>query len=81
MLHLKKAEIKLKYNNALSIEQDRIYKEQEDLEKHVSLINFTKQNVAATTSEIETFKGNQTKGSDVSNKLENFKTSKDDLKR
>lgn len=80
-MHLKKAEIKLKYNNALAIEQARIHAEQENLEKHVSLINFTKQNVVSTTNEIETMQGNQTKGSDISNRLENFKTQKEDLKR
>ena len=42
---LKKAEIKLKYSEALKVEEARINREQENFEKHLSLIHFCKENV------------------------------------
>jgi hypothetical protein len=35
---LKKAEVKLKYSDALKVEEARIAREQENFEKHLSLI-------------------------------------------
>ena len=49
---LKKAEIKLKYSEALKVEEARINREQENFEKHLSLIHFCKENVQTTTDEI-----------------------------
>ena len=54
---LKKAEIKLKYSDALKVEEARINREQENFEKHMSLIHFCKENVAKTTLEIENLRG------------------------
>ena len=70
---LKKAEIKLKYSEALKVEEARISREQENFEKHLSLIQFCKENVQRTTEEIENLRGKQIKGTDISNKLDNFK--------
>jgi hypothetical protein len=54
---LKKAEVKLKYSDALKVEEARINREQENFEKHLSLIHFCKENVAKTTSEVENLRG------------------------
>jgi hypothetical protein len=54
---LKKAEIKLKYSEALKVEEARINREQENFEKHLSLIHFCKENVQTTTDEIQNFRG------------------------
>jgi len=70
----KKAEVKLKYVEALGVEEVRIMREQENFEKHLSLIHFSRETVAKTTHEIENFKGRQIKGSDLANRVENFKT-------
>ena len=42
---IKKAEIKMKYADALKVEEARINREQENFEKHLSLIHFCKENV------------------------------------
>ena len=76
---LKKEEIKLKYSDALKLEEARINREQENFEKHLSLIQFCKENVQKTTSELENLKGKQIKGSDISNRLENFKRQEEEL--
>lgn len=70
---LKKAEIKLKYSEALKVEEARINREQENFEKHMSLVHFCKENVGKLAQEIDHFRGKQIKGSDVANRLENFK--------
>jgi hypothetical protein len=70
---IKKAEIKMKYADALKVEEARINREQENYEKHLSLIHFCKENVQKTTTEIENLRGKAIKGSDISNRLENFK--------
>ena len=54
---IKKAEIKLKYSDALKVEEARVLREQENFQKHLSLIQFCKDNVQKTTSEIENFRG------------------------
>lgn len=54
---LKKAEIKLKYSDALKVEEARIGREAENFEKHLSLIQFCKENVQKTTREIENLRG------------------------
>ncbi len=76
---LKKAEIKLKYSDALKVEEARIGREAENFEKHLSLIQFCKENVQKTTREIENLRGKQIKGSDISNRLENFKRQEEEL--
>jgi hypothetical protein len=42
---IKKAEVKMKYADALKVEEARINREQENFEKHLSLIQFCKENV------------------------------------
>lgn len=76
---LKKAEVKLKYSDALKVEEARIHREQENFEKHLSLIRFCAENVQKTTGEIENYRGKQIKGTDISNRLDNFKRAEDDL--
>ena len=76
---LKKAEVKLKYAEALKVEEARIHGEQENFEKHLSLVRFCGENVNKTTSEIENLRGKQIKGTDISNRLENFKRQEDEL--
>ena len=50
---MKKAETKLKYSDALKVEECRINREQENFEKHLSLVNFCKDNVSKSTKELE----------------------------
>jgi hypothetical protein len=45
----------------------------------LSLIHFCKENVQKTTTEIENLRGKAIKGSDISNRLENFKRQEDEL--
>ena len=51
-IQLKKAQTKLKYNDALKVEEMRINREQENFEKHLSLVNFCKENVVKSMKEI-----------------------------
>ena len=44
----KKAEVKLKYVEALQVEEARIVREQENFEKHLSLVQFCCENVKTT---------------------------------
>ena len=69
----KKAEVKLKYVESLQVEEARIMREQENFEKHLSLIHFCRENVSKTAHEIENYRGKQIKGSDLANRVENFK--------
>lgn len=43
------------------------------------MINFCKENVQKTTIEIDNFRGKQIKGTDVANRLENFRRQADEL--
>jgi hypothetical protein len=52
-VQLKKAETKLKYSDSLKVEECRINREQENFEKHLSLVNFCKENVKQNTKELE----------------------------
>lgn len=78
-IKLKKAETKLKYSDCLKVEEARINREQENFEKHMSLINFCKENVERTTNEIENLRGKKIQGSDISNRLDNFKRQEEEL--
>ena len=53
----KRAEVKLKYAEALQVEEARIMREQENFDKHLSLIRFNKENVVKTCTEIDNFRG------------------------
>jgi hypothetical protein len=44
----KKAQLKKEYNDAFSMELNRINIEQENFEKHMSLVNFSKDTVLKT---------------------------------
>lgn len=57
MILQKRAEIKLKYSDALQVEEARIMREQENFDKHLSLIKFCKENVVKTCSEIDNYRG------------------------
>jgi hypothetical protein len=46
----------------------------------MSLINFTKETALKTVQELEQFQGKKIQGSEISNKLENFKRQEDDLR-
>jgi len=45
---MKKAQLKKEYNDAFNIELDRVNIEQENFEKHMSLINFSRETVQKT---------------------------------
>ena len=45
---MKKAQLKKEYNDAFNVELARVNTEQENFEKHMSLIAFSKDNVART---------------------------------
>ena len=75
----KRAEIKLKYAEALQVEEARICREQENFDKHLSLIRFCKENVVKTCREIDDFRGKQIKGSDLANRVDNFKNQEETL--
>ena len=75
----KRAEIKLKYAEALQVEEARICREQENFDKHLSLIRFCKENVVKTCREIDEFRGKQIKGSDLANRVDNFKNQEETL--
>jgi hypothetical protein len=52
-MNLKKAQLKMEYNSAFNRELARVNAEQENFEKHMSLINFSKDNVVKTVQELE----------------------------
>lgn len=52
-VQLKKAQLKKQYNDAFTVELTRVNQEQENYEKHISLISFSKDNVLKTVQEIE----------------------------
>lgn len=52
-VQLKKAQLKKQYNDAFLIELGRVNLEQENFEKHISLISFSKDNVMKTVQEVE----------------------------
>ena len=56
-------------------------REQENFEKHLSLIHFCRENVAKTTDEIENYRGKQIKGSELANRVENFKIQEEKLQQ
>jgi len=76
---LKKAQLKHEYNEVFQRELDRVNGEQENFEKHMSLLNFTKETVQKTVQELEQFQGKRIQGSEISNKLDNFKRQEEEL--
>mmetsp|Transcript_23569 Transcript_23569/g.23228 ORF Transcript_23569/g.23228 Transcript_23569/m.23228 type:complete len:96 (+) Transcript_23569:473-760(+) len=72
-LQMKKAQLKMEYNDAFNVEFKRVNLEQENFEKHMSLISFSKDNVLKTSQELEQYQGKKISGSEIANKLENFK--------
>jgi hypothetical protein len=54
-LLMRKAQIKKSYNDAFNQELGQVNIEQENFEKHLSLINFSKETVVKTASELEVF--------------------------
>ena len=54
-------------------------REQENFDKHLSLIRFCKENVLKTCQEIDNYRGKQIKGSDLANKIDNFKNQEETL--
>ena len=79
MILQKRAEVKLKYSEALQVEEARIMREQENFEKHLSLVRFCKENVLKSSGEIDNYRGKQIKGSDLANRVENFKNQEETL--
>ena len=57
MILQKRAEVKLKYSEALQVEEARIMREQENFEKHLSLVRFCKENVLKSSGEIDNYRG------------------------
>ena len=75
-----RALIKLKYNDCFKMEEQRINQELENFEKHMSLINFNKETVFKIVEELESGQSNKISGgSEVANKIENFKKIQDEL--
>ena len=62
------------------MELKRVHLEQENLEKHLSLISFSKDNILKTSQELEGLQGKRVQGKDLQNKLENFKRQEEELK-
>ena len=54
-LCFKKAQLKKDYNDAFQLELGRVHTEQENFEKHMSLINFSKETVVKTASELDQY--------------------------
>ena len=54
--------------------------EQENFEKHMSLLAFNKDTVTKTANELEQFQGKKINGSEIANKLENFKKQEEELR-
>lgn len=71
--------MKLKYSDALQVEEARIMREQDNFEKHLSLIRFCKENLLKSSGEIENFRGKYIKGSDLANRVDNFKNQEETL--
>ena len=62
------------------MEEQRINQELENFEKHMSLINFNKETVFKIVEELESGQSNKISGgSEVANKIENFKKIQDEL--
>lgn len=80
-VQMKKAMLKNEYNEHFNMELDRVNNEQENFQKHMSLINFTKETALKTVQELEQFQGKKIQGSEISNKLENFKRQDEDLRQ
>ena len=78
-IQLKKAQTKLKYSDALKVEEMRINREQENFEKHLSLVNFCKENVVKSMKELQQLPNKQIKGTEITNKLENFKRNEEEF--
>lgn len=53
MIMLKKTQLKKEYNEAFNQELDRVNIEQENFEKHMSLINFNKETVQKLVTELD----------------------------
>ena len=79
ILH-KKVLLKKDYNEAFNLELDRVNLDMENFEKHMSLINFNKETVHKLVTELDQFQGKKIQGSEISNKLENFKRQEEELK-
>lgn len=77
---LKKAQLKKAYNDAFNQELAQVNAEQENFEKHLSLINFSRETVVKTAQELEQHQGKKVSGSEIANKLENFKRQEEELK-
>ena len=54
-------------------------REQDNFEKHLSLIRFCKENLLKSSGEIENFRGKYIKGSDLANRVDNFKNQEETL--
>jgi hypothetical protein len=76
---VKKAETKLKYSDALKVEECRINREHENFQKHLSLVNFCKENVRQNTKELENIRSKQIKGTDIAGRLEQFKRQEEEF--
>lgn len=77
---MKKALIKKEYNDAFNSELNRVNIDMENFEKHISLIAFSKDTVVKTASELETYENKKITGSEIANKVENFKRQEEELK-
>ena len=56
-----------------------MHAEQENFEKHMSLINFSKETVLKVAQELDQCQGKKIQGSDTANKLDNFRRQQDEL--
>lgn len=54
-LQLKKAQLKKAYNDAFTLELSQVNAEQENFEKHLSLVNFSRETVVKTAQELEQY--------------------------
>ena len=72
-LKVQRSKVKKDYSEAWQHESERLYSEQEEFQKHLSLINFTKDTVQKTVQEIENITGMKVKGNEIATKLENFR--------
>ena len=79
-LLLKKAQLKKEYSDVFQQELDRVHAEQENFEKHMSLLNFTKETVLRTVQELEQHQGRRVQGSEIANKLDNFRRQEEELR-
>lgn len=46
----------------------------------MSLVNFSRETVVKTAQELEQYQGKKVQGSDIANKLDNFKRQEEELK-